>query len=235
MPRFRTVLLLSFLLLLPVLLAGETNTAAAGAGAPAVSHGIAYYFRLGGPFMYLLLLFSVGGLAIVIERMVVFSRIKIIDKGFEEEVLAAAEAGHIPRLAKACEAVDTEVGRILLSGLNSLKKGPERMEKVIEATAELQVSIMERGLNLLSSIANLAPLVGLIGAFSSIAEAENVSAKLVAGGIFEALITTAAGLIVAIPIMIFHNYFVQRVDRFVTTVERLTLGIMERLGNKGKL
>jgi biopolymer transport protein ExbB len=157
-------------------------------------------------------------------------------------VLAAAEAGHIPRLAKACEAVDTEVGRILLSGLNSLKKGPERMEKVIEATAELQVSIMERGLNLLSSIANLAPLVGflgtvsgMIGAFSSIAEAENVSAKLVAGGIFEALITTAAGLIVAIPIMIFHNYFVQRVDRFVTTVERLTLGIMERLGNKGKL
>ena len=201
-----------------------------------------YYFNKGGIFMWALLLFSVAGLAIVIERMVVITRVKRGSPEFEESLIATARKGQVVKLKKICAEDDSETAKILLSGLNSMKKGPERMERVIEATASLQVSIMERGLNILSSLAHLAPLVGflgtvsgMIGAFSKIAEAENVSAKLVAGGIFEALITTASGLIVAIPILVFHNFFVHRVDRFVTEVERLSLQMMEELGNKGKL
>lgn len=201
-----------------------------------------YYFNKGGIFMWALLLFSIAGLAIVIERMVIITRVKRGSPEFEKSLIDTAKKGQVVKLKKLCSEDDSETAKILLSGLNSLKKGPERMERVIEATASLQVSIMERGLNILSSLAHLAPLVGflgtvsgMIGAFSKIAEAENVSAKLVAGGIFEALITTASGLIVAIPILVFHNFFIHRVDRFVTEVERLSLQMMEELGNKGKL
>lgn len=201
-----------------------------------------YYFDKGGIFMWALLLFSLAGLAIVIERMIVISRVRRGSPEFEAALEAASRKGDVRKVRQVLEADGSDTARILLSGFNSVKKGPERMERVIEATASLQVSIMERGLNFLSSLANLAPLVGFLGtvsgmitAFGKISEAESVSAKLVAGGIFEALITTAGGLIVAIPILIFHNYFVHRVDRFVTDVERLSLELMENLANKGKL
>lgn len=204
--------------------------------------GFGDYFSLGGPFVIVLFILSIVGLGFVIERMIVISRVKMAGKEFERKLLAAAEKGQIPAMRRICTEDNSETSRILLAGLNSIKKGPERVERVIEATAELQVSILERGLNILSSISHIAPLVGflgtvsgMIGSFSAIASAENVSAKLVAGGIFEALITTAAGLIVAIPILVFHNFFVHRIDRFATDVERLTLACMEKLGEKGKL
>lgn len=238
---FHAILFILILVLAVLPAFGATNTAPSG-GEKDAENGILYYFNKGGIFMWALLFFSLAGLTIVIERMIVISRVKRGTPAFERALLDAAGKGQLPKVRKICEDDDSETARILLSGLNSLKKGPERMERVIEATASLQVSIMERGLNILSSLAHLAPLVGFLGtvsgmitAFSKIASAENVSAKLVAGGIFEALITTASGLIVAIPILVFHNFFVHRVDRFVTEVERLSLEMMERLGNKGKL
>ena len=91
-------------------------------------------------------------------------------------------------------------------------------------------------LNILSAIGNIAPLLGFLGtvsgmisAFQSIAAADQVSARLVAGGIYEALVTTEAGLIVAIPLLAFYNYFVHRVESFVAEIERLASDIVEKL------
>lgn len=224
---------------------GPNNTSAQGKNAEqdtSSGHGLWYYLERGGPFIVILLLFSVAGIAIVIERIIVISRIKAGSEGFEQAIQDAAKKGSIPKLKKLCEEDESDTARILLSGLNSLHRGPERMEKMVETTAELQVSILERGLNLLSSISHLAPLVGFLGtvsgmisAFAAIADAENVSAKLVAAGIFEALITTAAGLIVAIPILAFHNYFVHRIDTFTNNVEKISIGVIEELEKKGKV
>jgi biopolymer transport protein ExbB len=229
-------------IVLCLLLVSFALTAAPGGDQTKGKSMLLYYFDKGGIFMWALLIFSLAGLAIVIERMIVISRVRRGSAEFEAALRTASGKGDLRRVRQVLEGDDSDTARILLAGLNSVKKGPERMERVIEATASLQVSIMERGLNILSSLAHLAPLVGFLGtvsgmitAFGKISEAESVSAKLVAGGIFEALITTAGGLIVAIPILVFHNYFVHRVDRFVTDVERLSLEMMENLGNKGKL
>lgn len=237
--RFRRAVTVFCLLLVSLALFAAPDSGGSGAKGKSM---LLYYFDKGGIFMWALLLFSLAGLAIVIERMIVISRVRRGSPEFEATLRAAALKGDVRKVRQVLEGDGSDTARILLAGLNSVKKGPERMERVIEATASLQVSIMERGLNFLSSLANLAPLVGFLGtvsgmitAFGKISEAESVSAKLVAGGIFEALITTAGGLIVAIPILIFHNYFVHRVDRFVTDVERLSLELMENLANKGKL
>ena len=199
------------------------------------------YLRTGGPFTIVLLLFSIAGVAIIIERFMAISRVKSASRNFEQEILAAAARGSVAAMKKICDNDDSDTARIILTGLNSFHRGPDRMEKVVEATAGLEVSMLERGLNLLSGIAHLAPLVGFLGtvsgmisAFSAIAAAENVSAKLVAGGIFEALITTAAGLIVAIPMLAFHNYFVHRIDRFTLNIERISIGVIEKLESRGR-
>ena len=199
------------------------------------------YLRTGGPFTIVLLLFSIAGVAIIIERFMAIARIKPAGRNFESEIVAAAAKGSIASMKKICDNDDSDTARIILTGLNSFHRGPDRMEKVVEATASLEVSMLERGLNLLSGIAHLAPLVGFLGtvsgmisAFSAIAAAENVSARLVAGGIFEALITTAAGLIVAIPMLAFHNYFVHRIDRFTLNIERISIGVIEKLESRGR-
>jgi len=235
----KKVIIITILLLFPIITFCATNSQATTGNEET---GFFYWFSLGGEFMFVLLLFSVAGIAIVIERIITISKTKLTDKKFEKILLATADKGQIRKLKTICEANDSETAKILLSGINMLKRGPERMEKVIESAAQIRVSILERGLSLLSGIANLAPLVGFLGtvsgmisAFSVIANTENVSAKLVAGGIFKALITTAAGLIVAIPILIFYNYFTHRIEKFAMNIEELSLGVIEKLEKNGKL
>ena len=115
------------------------------------------------------------------------------------------------------------------------------MEKAIETAASIEIALLERGLIWLATVANIAPLLGFLGtvsgmihAFEAIAAAEEVSAKLVATGIYEALITTAAGLIVAIPVQAAHNYFVSRIDKFVIDIEESGAELIDSLTTHSK-
>jgi biopolymer transport protein ExbB len=110
------------------------------------------------------------------------------------------------------------------------------VEKAITTAASVETAQLERGLIWLATVANIAPLLGFLGtvsgmihAFEAIAAAEEVSAKLVATGIYEALITTAAGLIVAIPVQTAHNYFVSRIDKFVVDIEESGAELVDAL------
>ena len=110
------------------------------------------------------------------------------------------------------------------------------MEKAIESAGTIEMSFLQRGLIILASIANVAPLMGFLGtvsgmihAFEAIAAAEQVSAKLVATGISEALITTATGLMVAIPIQLANNFFISRIDRFVIEMEEASIELVDTL------
>jgi biopolymer transport protein ExbB len=121
---------------------------------------------------------------------------------------------------------NTPAGRILLAGLERHGEGTERVMKAIENVGLIEMAGLESGLVWLATIANVAPLLGFLGtvigmiqAFQAIEMAGEVEATLVAGGIKVALITTATGLAIAIPINIMHNYFVTKVDRLVIDME----------------
>jgi biopolymer transport protein ExbB len=118
------------------------------------------------------------------------------------------------------------VAKILYAGLERHEEGTERILKAIENQGLLEMSKLERGLVVLATVINIAPLLGFLGtvlgmiiAFTSIEAAGEVEATLVAGGIKVALLTTAFGLMIAIPVSICHNYFVSRIDSMVLDME----------------
>jgi len=121
---------------------------------------------------------------------------------------------------------NSPAGRILAAGLERHSEGSERVMKAIENVGLIEMASLESGLVWLATVSNVAPLLGFLGtvigmiqAFQAIEAAGEVEATLVAAGIKVALITTAAGLSIAIPINIAHNYFVTRVDRLVIDME----------------
>lgn len=125
-----------------------------------------------------------------------------------------------------CENSNAPAGQILAAGLKRHSEGAERVTQAIENAGAIEVSKLESGLVWLATLSNVAPLLGFLGtvigmiqAFQAIEIAGEVEATLVAGGIKVALITTASGLAIAIPINIAHNYFVTRVDRIVIDME----------------
>jgi biopolymer transport protein ExbB len=136
----------------------------------------------------------------------------------------------------AAETSKTPAGRILAEGLRRHEEGTERVIKAIENAGMIEMARLERGLVVLATVSTVAPLLGFLGtvigmiqAFESIELAGEVEATTVAGGIKVALITTAAGLAIAIPVSIAHNYFVSRIDRLVIDMEESAQRTIEHL------
>jgi biopolymer transport protein ExbB len=128
------------------------------------------------------------------------------------------------------------VAAILLAGLRRVQERHtgEDVQKAISTTGVIELDFLERGLAVLATIANVAPMLGFLGtvigmilAFQAIEIAGQVEPGLVAGGIKVALITTAAGLTIAIPVNIAYNFFVTRVDRLIQDMEKGTEAVLE--------
>ena len=143
------------------------------------------------------------------------------------------------RIDEALEATrnsDAPVAKILYAGLDRHEEGTERVMKAIENQGLIELSKLEKGLVILATLTNVAPLLGFLGtvigmiiAFQSIEAAGEVEATLVAGGIKVALLTTAAGLVIAIPVSISHNYFVSRIDSLVIDMEESAQKMIDAL------
>jgi len=131
---------------------------------------------------------------------------------------------------------DSPAANILYAGLERHEEGTERVMKAIENQGLIELSKLERGLVVLATLTNIAPLLGFLGtvvgmiiAFQSIEAAGEVEATLVAGGIKIALLTTAEGLSIAIPVSIMHNYFVSRIDSLVIDMEESAQKMIDAL------
>src|SRR5690606_6778990 len=131
---------------------------------------------------------------------------------------------------------DLPAARILAAGLARKDEGTERVGKAIESVGLVEMAGLERGLIWIATAANVGPLLGFLGtvigmieAFQAIENAGEVDAQLVAGGIKVALITTAAGLVIAIPMNIFYNYFVTKIDGMVIDMEESAQKMIEAL------
>lgn len=143
------------------------------------------------------------------------------------------------RIEEALEATrnsDAPAARILYAGLDRHEEGTERVMKAIENQGLIELSKLESGLVILATLTNVAPLFGFLGtvigmiiAFQSIEAAGEVEATLVAGGIKVALLTTAVGLIIAIPVSVSHNYFVARIDSLVIDMEESAQKMIDML------
>jgi len=186
-------------------------------------------FNLGGPFMWVLLVFSIATITIIIERCIYIAwhdsrvtplsnRVKqLLREGKKEEAeKMLSELGHKKTAAT-----------ILYALLTNSKFGEARMENAAECEAQERIRRMENGFNYLTALSSIAPLTGflgtvsgMIGAFKSIAAATDVNAQLVANGIYEALITTVFGLIIAIAALVAYNLLVQRVDTFAAETSK---------------
>jgi biopolymer transport protein ExbB len=131
---------------------------------------------------------------------------------------------------------DAPAAKILYAGLERHEEGTERVMKAIENQGLIEMSKLEKGLVVLATLTNVAPLLGFLGtvwgmilAFQSIEAAGEVEATLVAGGIKVALLTTAAGLVIAIPVSVSHNYFVAKIDGLVIDMEESAQKMVDTL------
>ena len=184
------------------------------------------WFNRGGPFMWPILFCSIVAVTFIIERSLTMMRARTNTRNFMADILNAVRRDGVPAAERVCEQTRGPIAAIVFSGLKQAKRGPDAVEKAIETAGAVEMSFLERGLIWLATVATIAPLLGFLGtvsgmirAFDAIAAADQVSAKLVAGGISEALITTEAGLLVAIVTSVFHNFFLSQIDRFVIEME----------------
>jgi biopolymer transport protein ExbB len=189
----------------------------------------------GGPIMWVLVLLSVIALAFIVERFIALWRAKINVNEFLAKIRKALIVNRSVREAiKVCEQYRGPVASIMKAGLLKYGQPKEDVEKTIENAAMFEMGRLERGLTVLATIANVAPLLGFLGtvtgmisSFDALAAAGLSNPGLVASGIKEALTTTAGGLAVAIPVQVCYNYFMSRINRFVRDIETAANMLLE--------
>ncbi|MCZ6632172.1 MAG: MotA/TolQ/ExbB proton channel family protein [bacterium] len=183
-------------------------------------------FNDGGIFMWPLLFMFFFGIAVALERFWTLSKAHINSKEFIAELQEALKQRGPEGAAEICSNTPGPVASVLHAGLLRLDRGIEHVEKAIEESGAVEMAFLEKGLVWLSTVANVAPLVGFLGtvagmiqAFNDIAKAGDVDPSIVAGGISVALITTASGLVVAIPIQTLYNYFLSKIDKIIIDLQ----------------
>jgi biopolymer transport protein ExbB len=191
--------------------------------------------QTGGIVMWLLLGFSIVALAFIIERAIALRRAKINVNEFLAKIRKALLVNRSVRDAiKICEQYRGPVASIMKAGLVKYGQPKEEIEKTIENAALYEMGRLERGLTVLATVANVAPLLGFLGtvtgmilSFDALAEAGLSNPGLVAIGIKQALYTTAFGLFIAIPVQIAYNFFMSRINRFVRDIETAANMLLE--------
>ena len=193
------------------------------------------YFIQGGIFMWPILLFSLIALAVIIERFIVFHKAKINVNEFLTKVRKALLVNrNVKEAIKVCEQYRGPVASVIKAGLLRYGRDREDIEKTIENAALYELDRLERRLSILATTANVEPMLGFLGTVSGMIKSFGTLATqglsnpgAVAAGISEALITTAAGLIIAIPAQIAFNYFTTKVTRFVRDIETASNMLLE--------
>jgi biopolymer transport protein ExbB len=196
----------------------------------ASQYDILSLFADGGLMMYPLVLCSLIALGVMIAKA---WTLWVAHRSTQAVLNEVDEAAHSGRLDEALELAAARPGpaaAILVAGLRKIKAEEvelQEMTQAIKTTGTIELGFLERGLVILATVANVAPLMGFLGtvwgmilAFAAIEIAGDVDPALVAGGIKVALLTTATGLLIAIPVNIAYNFFVSRIDTLIIDMEQ---------------
>lgn len=222
------------------------STAAAAPVNTATTSALLQPFELffqGGFFMWPILLCSIVALAIAIERFISLRRASIDTREFMDTVRQVLRQNRIQEAVQICDETDAPIARILRAGILKHNRSKDDIREAIEDAGHMEIPRLERYLPALATCVNISPLLGLLGtvqgmitAFSVIHHKQGaVNPSDLAGGINNALITTAAGLIVAIPATVIYNYFVTRIENMVLEMEISSSELIDLLTrNKGE-
>lgn len=194
----------------------------------------------GGPVMYPIIFCSIIAFAIILERSYHLRSAKIDTKKFMDQIVAVLRRNKIMDAVKMCDETPGPIAHILKAGILKHDRPKSEIKEAIEEAGLYEVPRMEKNLPILSTIAHISPLLGLLGTvtgmvrcFQVIQEKSTslnpVSPGDLAGGIWQALITTVAGLTVAIPTYVAYNYLVNRVDGFVLDMEKSSTDLINLL------
>ena len=192
------------------------------------------YFQRGGPIMVPLLICSIVVVVYVIERAISFYRIKRSTPEIFGEVREALLEEDLSRSIGICDSEEHPVANTLKAGLLRYGKPHQEIEKAMESVALHEVAKLERGLWILATVAQIAPLFGFLGtvtgminSFEALAEVGLGNPKAVAAGIAEALITTAAGLTIALPAQYAFNHYTNKVNAYTLDMETTAAMLLE--------
>ena len=195
-----------------------------------------YYFLEGGAFMWPILLTLLFGLAFVIERAYSLMMSAVDSPTFFESVSQSIEESGTDAAVQVCSETEGPVASIFHAGLSKMSRGLDEVEKAIQNAGAIEMAFLEKNMIWLNAVITIAPMlgftgtvVGMIAAFDAIKAANDISPAVVAGGISQALLTTAFGLIVAMIIQTFQNVFVARIDKLVLDMEEQSIKILDHL------
>lgn len=200
---------------------------------------IEFFFK-GGIFMYPILICSIVGLAIFLERLWSLRRSRVVSTELIKEVGELVRGGRIDEAIARCETNRSAIARIFSVAFKNIGKQRDILIEHLERVGTRETSRLQRFLEVLGTIAGISTLLGLLGTisgmikiFSVISTQSTVNPTALAAGISEALITTYAGLVVAIPVIVMHRYLQTKADAYAEEMEEHSVGLMELLTEKG--
>lgn len=203
-----------------------------------------HYFLAGGIFMWGILLASICGLAVILEKTYLFlTSEKNLTENYKKELYRTLKKGNKKDILELCKGKKDSVSQLVVKTIENSDidfdktdiSHKQYMEEIITENILEQTMKLEKGMWLLGAAVNTAPQLGLLGtvtgmivSFSALSTNNTESARAVASGISEALYTTAFGLMVAIPFLVFYNYFNKKIDNVVLEMERASLHFLNR-------
>ncbi len=198
------------------------------------------FLSKGGFLVLPILLCSVFTVAIFLERVITFSRMRTRGAGLAEKTAALLVQGKKEMARQEAEQSNSPMGRILAQAIEAKDTDREVLETVMVNATEEEVRNLSTYTQALATIGNIAPLLGLLGTVIGMIKAfmviqdmgGKVNASVLAGGIWEAMLTTALGLAVALPTMLAHSYLISRVDRYEARLQNGTVTFMKAITGK---
>lgn len=197
-------------------------------------------FLAGGPVMWPILLCSIFALAIILEKFWYLHKISIDTQEFLKRILDKMKHHDTKEALSICDNTKSPVANILKAGTLKYDRPRPQIIEAIEDASLYEIPKIEKNLNALATIAHVSPLLGLLGTVTGMVRCfQTIQAKAtsfhpvspgdLAGGIWEALLTTVAGLIVAIPTFIAYNYLVSRINHFILEMEKASTELVNFL------
>ena len=191
----------------------------------------------GGYMMIPIILLWVGAIYIFVERLLVINNSSKTPEGFKDQIRNMVLDGNVDGARMLCAQTDTPVARMIEKGISRIGSPLKNIEDSIENTGKIEVYRLEKTMSMLATISGAAPMIGFLGtvtgmiqAFIAIAQEEGaVSPKLLSSGIYEAMVTTAAGLFVGILAYLGYNYLVSRVQKLVHKMEYSSIDFVDLL------
>lgn len=192
----------------------------------------------GFAIMIILGLLSILSIAFIIDRLLYFRKNKINEEMLVERLKGVIKKGHYDEAISICENNPSPISNLIKVGIENRHLPTEEIEKIIMGAANREIPKMERFISSLGTIAHIAPLLGLLGTVTGNISAFNVLGNFGAGadagalalGISEALLTTAAGMLVAIPTIIFYNFLVSKVNHTIINLETRVKELVTYIG-----